>query len=57
MSITQAGNAKGIFTKRRLFGLLTVLSFLSAAFTLAQAQAAQSTYSSLATRNCREIKT
>ena len=56
MSTTQAGNGKEIFTKRRLFGLLTVLSFLGAVFTVAQGQAAQSTYSSLAARNCRESR-
>jgi hypothetical protein len=55
MSITPAVNAKEIFIERRLFGLLMMLSLIGA-FTVAQAQPAKSVYTSVATRNCREIK-
>jgi hypothetical protein len=41
MSITPAGNAKEIFIKSGLFGLLTLLSLLGA-FTIAHGQPPQS---------------
>ena len=55
MSITQAGNAKEIFIKSRLFAALIALS-LSGAFTLIHAQTTQSIYTSVDARKCRTIK-
>src|SRR5262245_18635257 len=55
MSITRVENAKEIITKSRLFGALIALS-LPGAFTLIQAQAPQSIYTSVDARKCRTIK-
>ena len=55
MSITPAENAKEISIKRRLFALFIAVSFPSA-FTLVQAQAPQSIYTSVEARKCRRVK-
>ena len=55
MSITPAGNAKEISIRSGLFWLLSLLSLLGA-FSVAHGQPAQSVYTSVAARNCREIK-
>jgi len=55
MSITPAGNAKEISIRSGVLGLLSLLSLLGV-FSVAHGQPAQSVYTSVAARNCREIK-